>query len=96
MTSNMDAFKAVVVRHTAAFKAKKFLQRAFAGCAKNEHRLVAGVDIEQWEDGLTTAQLTLAWKIIQEADEQNQHGRLPCPLVPPKYFAEWPMDMFAN
>ena len=95
-TTEPESFKSFVVRHTAAFKAKKFLQHAFAECRERDYVVVAGVSIFQWREGLTSKELALAWEFIKEAHEQNLNGRLPSTFVPPKYFGEWPVSAFAN
>ena len=95
-TQKPESYKAVVVRHTAAFKAKKFLQHAFAECRERDYAVVAGINIFQWrEGGLTSKELALAWEFIKEAHEQNIEGVLPSAFVPPKYFSEWPVEAFA-
>ena len=96
-TSNDRAlFAAFLNKHTNAFKAKKFLAHAFAGCSEQEYRVVAGVSIDEYEAGLTTLQLVEVWAVVKEAEEQNREGVLPSVIVPPKYFGELPEAAFAN
>ena len=87
--ADLSLFPKFARKQLAALKARDFLKQAFAGCSNKEYRVVAGVDIFQWDAGLNTDQLADAWVVIKAEEKENRKGRFPSLIVPPKYFATW-------